>query len=74
MVCQGPFESVYAGHAALHSIYSHTITVAACLFSHNQALCLSILSLSLHVYFLTLRLTAYIFLHYQDHGRLFSHC
>ncbi len=62
---RGPFESVYAGHAALHSIYSYTITVAACLFAHDQALCLSILSLSLHVYFHTIRLSACLFSHDQ---------
>ncbi len=67
----GPFESVYAGHAARHSIGTGLT------FSHDQALCLSILSLSLHVYFLTLRLTAVysltvrlaacLVLHYQAH-------
>ncbi len=43
------------------SLPVYSLTLAACLFSHDQALCLSILSLSLHVYFLTLRLTAYVF-------------
>ncbi len=84
----GPLKSVYAGHAALHSIgtgliltllhslpvYSHIIRLSACLFSHDQALCLSALCLSilalsgslpvyshmisLPVYSCTIRLTA----------------
>ncbi len=86
----GPLKSVYAGHAALHSIgtgliltllhslpvYSHMIRLSACLFSHDQALCLSILALSgsLPVYSHMIRLSACLFLHYQAHGRLFSDC
>ncbi len=42
---------------------SHTITVAACLFSHDQALCLSILSLSLPVCSHMIRLSACLFSH-----------
>ncbi len=72
MVCQGPFKSVYAGHAALHSIgtgliltlsqslpvYSHTIRLSACLFSHSHCMSIFLLSGSLPVYSCTIRLTA----------------
>ncbi len=49
--------------------------LSACLFSHDQALCLSILALSgsLPVYSHMIRLSACLFLRYQAHGRLFSH-
>ncbi len=77
-VRRGPFKSIYAGHAALHSsivtgliltlsqslpVYSHTISSLP-VYSLTLAACL----------FLTLRLTACVFLHYLAHGCLLSHC
>ncbi len=100
-VHRGPFENVYAGHAALHSIgtgliltlshslpgysctirltavYSHTIRLSACLFSHSRCMSIFLLSGSLPVYSCTIRLTTVysltvriatcLVLHYQAH-------
>ncbi len=58
-VRRGPLKSVYAEHAALHSI--------------DTGLILTLLH-SLPVYSHMIRLSACLFLHYQAHGHLFSHC
>ncbi len=83
----GPFESVYAGDAALHSIYSHSHSgslpvyshshsgsLAACLFSHQQTHRLPILTLSDSLpSILTLSGSLSIYSHTQVTVYLFSH-
>ncbi len=59
-------ESVYAGDAALHSIYSHSHSGSLPVYSHSH-------SGLLPVYSHTSRLTAYLFSHYLTHCHLFSH-
>ena len=79
-VRRGPFKSVYAGHAALHSIGTGLILT----LSHSLPVSIFLLSGSLPVYSCTIRLTAvysltvrltacllslvYVFMHSQSHS------
>ncbi len=74
-VRRGPLKSVYAGHAALHSIgtgliltyYTHCLSISYDQALYLSALCLSILALSgsLPVYSCIIRLSACLFSHDQ---------